>query len=101
MTGGLGNDFYFVDNAGDVIVENSNEGIDEVRTGLASYSLAGLANVERLFATTGGSHDFRGNALDNVITGNTGNEFIRLQDGGVDTVTGGGGNDTILFGATL
>ncbi len=101
MTGGLGNDVYIVDNGGDVVVELAGEGSDEVRTAIVSYSIAGMANVEKLTATSDFNHDFRGNGGDNVVTGAGGNDFIRLQDGGVDTVNGAGGNDVFLFGAAL
>jgi Ca2+-binding RTX toxin-like protein len=40
MRGGLGNDIYVVDNAGDIVEENSSEGVDTVQTALATYSLA-------------------------------------------------------------
>src|SRR3954453_17592820 len=46
MIGGAGNDIYVLDVATDVVTENTDEGIDEVRTALASYTLG--ANVENL-----------------------------------------------------
>jgi len=99
MQGGGGDDIYLVDNAGDSIVELAAAGTDEVKTGLGTYVLS--ANVENLTATSNVNHDFRGNSSNNVITGGSGSDFVRLQDGGVDTVVLGGGNDVVLFGATL
>ncbi|HEX8239032.1 MAG TPA: calcium-binding protein [Allosphingosinicella sp.] len=99
MTGGTGNDIYVVSSAADLVIENAGEGIDEVRTTLATYVLA--ANVENLTATSDSSHDFRGNSGDNFVTGRAGNDFVRLQDGGNDTAFGGEGNDVFLFGATM
>ncbi|WP_141397955.1 beta strand repeat-containing protein, partial [Rhizobium phaseoli] len=81
--GGLGNDTYIVDNAGDVVTENVGEGIDTVRTALASYTLA--ANVENLVYTGAAAFAGTGNGLDNMITGGA----------GADTLTGGAGNDTL------
>ena len=105
MRGGAGNDTYIVDTAGDVVTELANEGIDEVRTTLGSYTLG--ANLENL--TYLGSTAFigTGNALDNVITGGAGNDTLsggagndRLLGGaGTDTLLGGDGNDYLDGGA--
>jgi Ca2+-binding RTX toxin-like protein len=100
MIGYHGSDIYYVDDAGDVVVEESHHGTaDEVRTSLARYTLA--ANVEKLTATTDAAHDFRGNAGNNVITGGAGNDHLRLQDGGNDTVSGAGGDDAIYMIGSL
>jgi serralysin len=101
MTGGAGSDVYIVDNEADLVIELAGEGNDEIRTGLANLSLVAFANVEKLAATSDLAHDFRGNGGDNVVTGAGGNDFLRLQDGGIDSVQSGAGNDVILFGATL
>ena len=99
MAGGAGNDLYAVDSASDDVVEAGGEGTDTVATGLATYVLA--ANVERLTATTAGNHDFRGNASDNVITTLGGNDFVRIQDGGNDSVSSGAGTDTFYVGGAF
>ncbi|MFJ3371202.1 M10 family metallopeptidase C-terminal domain-containing protein [Pseudomonas sp. NPDC086251] len=89
MSGGDGNDTYLVDNIGDVISETSTGGIDTVRTSM-SYTLS--ANVENLMLTGVANINGIGNALDNVITGNDGNN--QLNGGaGLDTLIGGKGND--------
>src|SRR5262245_3554726 len=90
MFGGPGNDTYFVDNAGDAVVENAGEGADTV---FASANFALPANVENLILQ--GSADLQGfgNGLANVIYGNAGSNLI---DGGagIDLMVGGPGNDT-------
>ena len=101
MRGGADNDYYYVDNAGDVVEENAGEGRDLIFTSLAAYSLLGLANVEDLFALNDIAHDFRGNSGNNSLTGGRGNDIFRLYDGGNDTVFGGIGDDAIFFGASL
>ena len=92
MTGGAGNDTYVVDNPGDVVVENPNEGIDTVQTSI-TYTLP--SNVENLTLTGTDSINGTGNELDNVLIGNSGDNVL---DGGAgaDTMMGGLGNDTYI-----
>jgi len=91
LIGGEGNDIYVVDNAGDVVVEVSGEGADEVRASV-SYTLS--ADVEALTLLTGAVSG-TGNAAANVITGNSGANTL---DGGAgtDTLIGGTGDDTYI-----
>ncbi|BBD63171.1 YD repeat-containing protein (plasmid) [Nostoc sp. HK-01] len=91
MTGGLGDDIYIVDNSGDKVVENANEGIDTVRASI-SYTLG--ENVENLILTGTRSLSGTGNALNNLITGNSGGNILK-GDAGNDTLDGGAGNDTL------
>jgi VCBS repeat-containing protein len=91
MAGGLGNDTYIIDNTGDLVTENLDEGIDNVQSSI-SYTLT--ANVENLTLTGTAAINGTGNALDNVIVGNTGNNILSGLDGN-DTLTGNAGNDTL------
>src|SRR6185312_3214368 len=86
MYGGTGNDTYVVDNVGDTVTENANEGIDTVRTTLTSYTLG--ANVENLTFIGPGNFTGTGNALNNVITGGP----------GTNTLNAGAGNDVLVAG---
>ncbi|HEY0312489.1 MAG TPA: type I secretion C-terminal target domain-containing protein, partial [Allosphingosinicella sp.] len=90
MAGGAGDDTYFVDDAGDLAVEQSGEGTDTVFTSLAAYTLPD--NIENLTAELYADETLTGNALDNIITGFLGNDTI---DGGTgaDTMAGGVGDD--------
>jgi len=101
MTGGDGNDVYVVDNAGDIVLENAGEGTDEVRTSLASASLAAYANVENLTGTSATAQSLTGNSGNNVVTGGSASDVLRLYDGGDDVANGGAGNDTLFFIGTL
>jgi predicted extracellular nuclease/uncharacterized protein YjiK/Ca2+-binding RTX toxin-like protein len=85
LIGGLGNDTYIVD-AGDLIVENPNEGIDSVRANL-SWTLGD--NLENLTLLGNAAINGTGNSLDNLLTGNN----------GINTLNGGAGNDTLDGGA--
>jgi Ca2+-binding RTX toxin-like protein len=94
MIGGAGNDTYVVDNTGDIVTENANEGTDLVRSGV-TYTLS--ANVENLTLTGTTAINGTGNALDNVLTGNTAANTLN-GGAGNDTLNGGTGADTMIGG---
>ena len=96
MTGGTGNDTYEVDDAGDVVTEAANEGIDTIRVGF-SYSLAANLAVENLTLTGAAAIDGAGNALANTIIGNSAANAL-TGDAGNDILVGGAGNDTMAGG---
>jgi Ca2+-binding RTX toxin-like protein len=95
MEGGAGNDRYWVDDAGDVVVEAPGGGLDLVTTTLDALTLA--AEVENL--SRNGVRDFAGtgNALDNILRGNAGRDLLEGL-GGKDRLVGGGGADTLTGG---
>jgi Ca2+-binding RTX toxin-like protein len=101
MAGGAGNDGYVVDDVADVVTESPDAGIDVVYTALAVYTLG--PNLEDLTVNyfAGVPHDFTLNAGDNRVTGESGPDFLRLQQGGVDHVFGLNGNDVFYFGAAM
>jgi VCBS repeat-containing protein len=96
MSGGKGNDYYWVDDQNDVVIELVNEGTDEVKS-TVSYTLT--ANIERLTLLGTSPVNGTGNSLNNTITGNTGNNVL---DGGmgIDTMRGGAGDDTYIVDNT-
>ena len=92
MAGGVGDDLYAIDDAGDSISEAPGEGIDTAYSAV-NFSLS--ANVENLTLTGTLALNGTGNALDNLIIGNA---AANLLDGGTgaDGMTGGDGNDTFV-----
>jgi Ca2+-binding RTX toxin-like protein len=94
MTGGEGSDWYYVDSAGDVVVEAGAGFGDRVLSTL-TYTLGEGLEFLHLMGTLG-IHG-TGNALDNVLTGNTGNNSLS-GGAGNDTLDGGTGNDTMIGG---
>jgi trimeric autotransporter adhesin len=98
MSGGAGNDFYFVDSAFDRVVEAANGGTDNVFSTI-SHVLA--TNVENLFLFGNSNINATGNNLANRIEGNDGDNIIHGGDGndilvttdGQDRLTGGNGRD--------
>ncbi len=94
MVGGGGNDTYYYGGTGDVIIENSEEGMDLV-IAAATYTLG--ANLENLTLSGTASNQGHGNSLDNILTGNNGSNQLSGY-GGNDTLYGGLGNDTLTGG---
>ena len=101
MRGGAGNDTYTVDNAGDVVAENADEGTDLVKS-FITYTLG--ANLENLTLTgsaaisaTGndGNNTLTGNAAANTLTGGLGNDTVNGA-AGADTLVGGQGDDIYI-----
>src|SRR5581483_4646445 len=87
MAGGDGNDVYIVDNVGDAVVESPTGGVDELRTGLSSYTLPDSVENLTLLATAFlGS----GNALNNVM---------RTSDTQHGELHGGAGEETLTPGS--
>jgi Ca2+-binding RTX toxin-like protein len=107
MAGGRGDDVYIVTDPADVVIEQSDGGVDEVRT-IVGYTLP--PNVENMSVNfsnlVGGPHALVGNSLNNRITGPAfGNPVILGLDGDdiLDSggrhgapLDGGSGNDTLI-----
>lgn len=91
LYGGAGNDVYYVDQAGDQVFENANEGTDTVVT---AVSLKAGANIERLTLSGTANNSAYGNALANMLNGNAGNNTLQGYEGN-DTLNGAGGNDKL------
>jgi Ca2+-binding RTX toxin-like protein len=108
LQGGDGNDIYFVDDSGDVLVEESTAGAgtDLVRSTAATYTLG--TNVENLALDGAGSIAGAGNGLANLIAGNAGDNELFGDDGndvivgglGLDSIEGGQGKDIFRFAST-
>lgn len=101
MIGGEGDDIYYVDDAGDTIVEVDEFDYDYVYSSVNGYTLP--ENVECLYLTgsavTGNgndlSNDLYGNLLNNTLYGGVGYDYL---DGGLgnDTMFGGANGDTYV-----
>lgn len=95
IIGSTWGDTYVINAPGVTITERSDTvGVDEIRTGLASYTLD--ANIESLTYTGKASFTGYGNAGDNTLTGGAGNDVL-LGGGGADHLIGGEGIDTASY----
>ncbi|MFD2058808.1 calcium-binding protein [Mesorhizobium calcicola] len=98
MSGAQGNDTYYVDNAGDHVIETIGQGIDNVQA-YVSFNLSGQ-ELENLQLRSSASINGTGNSIANVIAGNSGNNIINGL-GGNDTLSGSTGQDTFVFTTAL
>ncbi|KQS95138.1 MULTISPECIES: beta strand repeat-containing protein [unclassified Rhizobium] len=104
MEGGTGNDYYFVDQTTDVVIESSasNGGIDTI---ISSVARSLGAYQENLTLTDSLAINGNGNSLDNTLIGNANANTLRGFDGndvldggaGADTLDGGIGNDVFIL----
>ena len=97
MTGGTGNDTYYVDNAADVVTETAGEGTDTVMASV-NYALAAGSEVESLRANATTGLTLTGNAFSHNLVGNVGNDTL-IGGSGNDALNGGAGADTMAGGA--
>lgn len=109
MLGRGGNDLYFVDNVGDQVREQADEGRDTVRSRISWTLGANVENLDLEGDLSGLSGT--GNGLDNVISGDMGSNLLKGLDGNdtidggnivspshADTLWGGNGDDTLTAG---
>ena len=94
MTGGAGADHYYIDAAGDVVVEESGGGRDLVTASVATTLAANVEDLELVGAARHGT----GNASANLITGGAGGDYLAGLDG-FDTLYGMAGDDHLDGGA--
>jgi Ca2+-binding RTX toxin-like protein len=99
LDGGSGNDTYIVDNVGDVVSETGVGAAGGIDTVNSSVTTVLGDNIENLTFTGTGNIKADGNALDNLMIGNTGNNFFD-GFGGADTYRGGEGDDGYVIELT-
>jgi Ca2+-binding RTX toxin-like protein len=99
LIGGNGDDTYYVDDAGDVVVENSpTAGTDTVNSSV-SFAM-GTQYIENLVLTGTDAINGTGNSLANALTGNSASNPLSGGNGS-DVLNGLGGNDVLIGGNGL
>jgi len=94
LVGWAGNDWFYVDNAADKVLEAVSEGSDRLFASV-SYTLAAGVEIELISTTQHGGTapiNLTGNALANTIYGNAGDNVLN-GGAGADTLIGWAGND--------
>ncbi|OHD90882.1 hypothetical protein [Sulfuricurvum sp. RIFCSPLOWO2_12_FULL_43_24] len=92
MIGGKGDDVYVVDNTADIVTEYVGEGIDTIRS---SVTRTLEETVENLVLTGDNAIDGTGNAMANILIGNSANNVLDAKAGS-DAMAGYGGDDTYI-----
>ena len=106
MAGGRGDDVYLVTDPSDVVIEQADGGIDEIRTSVGYTLPPNVENMDANHAVFVGADPLVGNSLNNRITGTA---FTALRIFGMDGddildaagrygayLDGGNGNDTLI-----
>lgn len=106
MAGGRGDDIYLVTDPSDVVIEQADGGIDEIRTSVGYTLPPNVENMDANFSVFVGGGPLVGNSLNNRITGTA---FSALQIFGMDGddildaagrygayLDGGNGNDMLI-----
>jgi Ca2+-binding RTX toxin-like protein len=109
LRGGLGNDGYFVDDLDDMnddtFIENIGEGTDDfifgrisvtLKTATSTYDIENIVLSDEDENVPDYNINASGNALDNTLTGNRGNNTLNGSTG-VDYLVGNKGNDTYFL----
>lgn len=94
LTGGVGDDKYFVSNTATKVIEAAGQGIDTV-TASVNYTLP--TNVEKL-VLVGPGHTATSNAAGGIlVASDAGSKLVGVS--GTDILLGGIGNDTLVAGS--
>ena len=102
LAGRGGNDFYFIESDGDVVVEQTGEGVDRVFTSV-SHTLRAFSEIETLSTDADdgtGAINLTGNTFSNNVYGNAGANMLDGKEGN-DFLVGRAGADTFAFTTAL
>jgi Ca2+-binding RTX toxin-like protein len=91
LIGGAGDDTFVINNTGDIVQAQAGG----PNTVLSSVSYVAPGNVHNLTGTGSANITLTGNNLQDVITGNAGNDILKAGTG-IATLIGGSGNTTFV-----
>ncbi len=99
MSGGAGDDIYRVDNAGDVVNEETVAGVDDGGTDYVVSTISWTlgARLEKLELSGSADIDGAGNDLNNNVKGNGGANIL-YGGAGSDIIYGYAGDDVLIAG---
>lgn len=97
LSGGLGNDTYYVDSADDVVRELADGGNDTIIVLDDTIDVSGFENVENIvYADGSGGPQTPAPEIDEEETGDTSANPIVYGEAAADTIDGGAGGQTIF-----